>query len=149
MGLIAIAATATALFACGGEQAASARGTHTGLAVDATQAAALKPAKWTAYSKAAFAAAQAQGRTILVDVHADWCPTCKAQAPILDEIRRDARSANTIFFRVDFDKDKAFLKEHRIPRQSTVLLFKGKKEVERSIAETDRARLRAAFLRKA
>ena len=48
--------------------------------------------------------------------------------------------------RVDFDKQKAFLRAHRIPRQSTVLVFKGRKEIARSIAQTDRNRLRAVVL---
>ena len=101
---------------------------------------------WQAYDTAAFTAAQAAGKTIVVDVHADWCPTCRAQAPILDELRKERASDKVTFIRVDFDKDKAFLRTHRVPRQSTVLVFKGKREVARSIAETDRTRLRAVVL---
>ena len=95
------------------------------------------------YTPQNFAAAQASGKTIVVDVHANWCPTCKAQAPILASIAKDAKAKNVVFLRVDFDKDKSFLRAHRIPRQSTILVFKGKKEVGRSIAETNRARLRS------
>lgn len=101
---------------------------------------------WQAYDAAAFAAAQAAGKTIVVDVHADWCPTCRAQAPILDDLRKERASDKVAFVRVDFDSDKAFLRAHRVPRQSTVLVFKGKREVARSIAETDRTRLRAVVL---
>ena len=93
------------------------------------------------YDASSFAKAQAAGKSIVVDVHASWCPTCKAQAPILKSIARDGKAKDVVFIRVDFDKDKAFLREHRIPRQSTVLVFKGKQEVGRSIAETNRARL--------
>lgn len=95
------------------------------------------------YSARSFEAAQAAGKTIVVDVHADWCPTCKAQAPILSEIAKDSRAKGVVFVQVDFDKDKAFLRAHRIPRQSTILVFKGDREVGRSIAETDRTRLRS------
>lgn len=98
-------------------------------------------AGFSAYSPQKFAAAQESGKTIVVDVHADWCPTCKAQAPILRAIAQDERSAEVVFLRVDYDKDKAFLRDHRIPRQSTILVFKGKQEVGRSIAETNRQRL--------
>ncbi|QDH34361.1 thioredoxin family protein [Porphyrobacter sp. YT40] len=101
---------------------------------------------WQAYDASSFAAAQGAGKTIVVDVHADWCPTCRAQAPILDELRKERASDTVAFVRVDFDKDKAFLRAHRIPRQSTVLVFKGGKEVARSIAETDRGRLRQMVL---
>lgn len=101
---------------------------------------------WTQYSASSFAAAQNAGKTIVVDVHADWCPTCRAQQPILNELRKDKRLANAVFIRVDFDKDKAFLRTHRIPRQSTILVFKGKAETARSIAQTNRSALRKVVL---
>ncbi len=101
---------------------------------------------WTSYSASSFAAAQQQGKIIVVDVHADWCPTCRAQQPILDELRQDERFADAIFVRVNFDDDKAFLRAHRIPRQSTILVFEGREEKARSIAETNRERLRAMIL---
>ena len=101
---------------------------------------------WADYTPAAFAMAQQEGKTIVVDVYADWCPTCKAQAPILDELQSEAALADATFFKVDYDVHKDFLKDHRIPRQSTVLVFNGKEEAARSIAETDRERLRAVVL---
>lgn len=101
---------------------------------------------WQQYDAAKFAKAQKAGKTIIVDVHAVWCPTCKAQAPTLDALRKEEKLKSAVFFKVDFDKEKAFLKQHRIPRQSTVLVFKGKKETARSIAESRPRELRAAVL---
>lgn len=101
---------------------------------------------WQQYDAAKFAKAQKAGKTIIVDVHAVWCPTCRAQAPTLDALRKEAKLKSAVFFKVDFDKEKAFLKQHRIPRQSTVLVFKGKKETARSIAESRPRELRAAVL---
>lgn len=98
---------------------------------------------WMQYSPAEFTKSQSAGKTIIVDVHADWCPTCRAQAPILDTLRQDPRFKNAMFIRVDFDKDKAFLRQHRIARQSTILVFKGRKETARSVAETRAEKLRA------
>jgi thiol-disulfide isomerase/thioredoxin len=98
---------------------------------------------WPAYSSERFEEAQAAGETIIVDVAADWCPTCRAQAPILDELAAEDALEGVIFLRVDFDTEKAFLNAHRIPRQSTIVVFKGVSEVDRSIAETDRERLRS------
>ncbi len=104
---------------------------------------ALAATGWIDYSPEQFADAQAAGKTILVDVYADWCPTCKKQHPILEELKSDERMQDTLFVRVDFDVHKEFLKNHRIPRQSTILIFEGQKEIDRSIAETDRDRLRS------
>jgi thiol:disulfide interchange protein len=101
---------------------------------------------WQEYSPAAFAKAQEAGKTIIVDVHAVWCPTCKAQAPTLDALRQEAKLKDAVFFKVDFDKEKAFLRAHRIPRQSTVLVFRGKQETARSIAESRPRQLREAVM---
>lgn len=101
---------------------------------------------WQDYSPAAFARAQEAGKTIVVDVHAVWCPTCKAQAPTLDALRQEPRLKDAVFFKVDFDKQKDFLRAHRIPRQSTVLVFQGKRETARSIAESRPKQLREAVM---
>ena len=101
---------------------------------------------WTPYSPQSLAAAQKSGKTVVIDVHADWCPTCRAQQPTLNELRADKRLKDAIFMKVNFDTDKAFLRQNRIPRQSTIVVFKGRKEVARSIAETNRTKLRAIVL---
>jgi len=101
---------------------------------------------WTDYSQTAFEQAQADGRVILVDVYADWCPTCKVQKPLLDDIARDAALEDALLVRVDFDTEKDFLTTHRVPRQSTILVFVGAEEVSRSIAETNPERLRTAIV---
>jgi len=90
--------------------------------------------------------AQKKGKTIVVDVYADWCPTCRAQAPILEKLRTETQSSDVLYVKVNFDEEKAFLKAHRIPRQSTVLVFKGMDEIARSIAQTNRAALRSVVL---
>lgn len=101
---------------------------------------------WSQYDPAQFSRAQEAGKTIVVDVHATWCPTCRAQAPTLDSLLGEPRLKGVIFIKVDFDKEKTFLRQHKIPRQSTILVFKGKRETARSIAETRPDRLRAAIM---
>ena len=101
---------------------------------------------WQAYEASSFSMAQAKGKTIVADVYADWCPTCRAQGPILDELRKEKQSADVIFVKINFDDHKDFLRANGVVRQSTVLVFKGKTEVARSIAETNRARLRKFVL---
>ena len=98
------------------------------------------------YTSDGFAAAQQSGETILVDVTADWCPTCRAQKPILHELWTEESLGDVLFIHVDFDVHKDFLREHNVPRQSTILIFHGDAEIDRSVAETDRERLRAFVL---
>jgi thioredoxin 1 len=101
---------------------------------------------WTRYDAAEFMMAQKKGKTIVVDVYADWCPTCRAQAPILEELRTEKQSSNILFVKVNFDDEKDFLRANRIPRQSTVLVFKGMEEVARAVAQTNRTQLRGVVL---
>lgn len=98
---------------------------------------------WTAYSPETLAKAQAENKAILVHVWASWCITCKAQQPTLDALNAETPSKDAVFMRVDFDRHKDFLTTHKVPSQSTVVIFKGSKEVARSIAETDKTSLRA------
>ena len=53
------------------------------------------------YDAKSFAAAQAAGKPILVEIHATWCPTCKAQAPILSDLEKQDKFKNLMVFRVD------------------------------------------------
>ena len=87
-----------------------------------------------------FEAAQATGRTILIDVTAPWCPTCRQQRPILASIQKD--NPKLVVFEVDFDTAKDVLKRFRVAQQSTLIVFKGKSEVGRSTGDTDPARIR-------
>ncbi len=96
-------------------------------------------AAWAAgnpYDQAGFDAAQAAGKPILVEIHADWCPTCRAQEPIISELLQDPKNADLVVLRVDFDNQKDVVKRFRTQYQSTLILFKGDKEVSRSTGET-------------
>ncbi|MBN9014301.1 MAG: thiol reductase thioredoxin [Rhizobiales bacterium 62-47] len=89
----------------------------------------------------AFQASQAAGKSILVDVTAPWCPTCKQQRPIVQQIEKER--PDLVVFEVDFDSAKDVLKQFRVQYQSTLIVFKGSKEVARSTGETNPAPLRA------
>lgn len=79
---------------------------------------------------------QKEGKSILVVVHAPWCPTCRAQAPIINELLSENEFKEIIALRVDFDSQKDILKKLNVSKQSTLILFKGGKEVARSIGDT-------------
>lgn len=89
------------------------------------------------FDPAAFEAAQAQGRPILVDVYADWCPTCRAQAPIISNVLRAPQYAQLVVFKLNFDKQKTEWRRMGVRRQSTLIAFNGKRETGRVVAETD------------
>jgi thioredoxin 1 len=93
----------------------------------------------------AFKKAQAEGKTVLVDFHADWCPTCKAQAPVIDALLTDPKFKEIVVFKVNYDKETALKKELKVTGQSTLIVFKGAKEAGRSSGITDKAEISALF----
>ncbi|MDD5328947.1 MAG: thioredoxin family protein [Sulfuricella sp.] len=101
-----------------------------------------------AFDQAAFDALQQQGKPILVAIHADWCPTCKAQEPILSELLKTPELRGLTALRVDFDKQKDAVRAFKAQYQSTLIVFKGGKEVGRSTGDTRKDSI-AALLKKA
>jgi thioredoxin 1 len=94
------------------------------------------------YSVTAFKAAQKAGKPILVDVHADWCPTCRRQAPTIVEISRDPAFAKLVIFKIDFDKQVAEREALNARKQSTLIVYKGSIEKGRATGIVDRADIR-------
>jgi thioredoxin 1 len=95
------------------------------------------------FSADAFKAAQAAGQPILIEIHADWCPTCKAQMPILDKLTAAPKFKDLKIFRVDFDAMKPEVKAFGAQMQSTLIVFKGVAEQARSVGDTKEASIAA------
>jgi thiol-disulfide isomerase/thioredoxin len=95
------------------------------------------------FSSERLASLQASGDTVLVDVFATWCPTCKRQGAILDELMAEPAFADIAGLKLDWDTDRGIARELGAPRQSTLILFRGGERIGLSVAETDPKRLRA------
>jgi thiol-disulfide isomerase/thioredoxin len=100
------------------------------------------------FKQETFEAAQKAGKPILVWIHASWCPTCAAQAPILAGLENQPRLKDLTVFQVDFDSQKAAVKHFGAQIQATLITYKGTTETGRLVAETD-PRALAALLDKA
>jgi thiol-disulfide isomerase/thioredoxin len=98
---------------------------------------AAKAAERRTFDKAAFDAAQRSGKRILVDISASWCPTCKAQKPIIDKLAERPSNKDLVIFSVDFDSQKSAVRQFRAQSQSTLIAFRGKTETARSVGDTD------------
>jgi thioredoxin 1 len=94
-----------------------------------------------------FAAAQKAGKPIFVAIDATWCPTCKAQKPMLSELMAEPKFKNLVFFVVDFDSQKDVVNFFGAQMQSTLIAFMGEHETGRSVGDTDRSSI-AALLNK-
>lgn len=90
----------------------------------------------TTFTQAGLDSLQKEGKSVLVEVHAPWCPTCRAQAPIVDALLKKKEFQSITVLRVDFDGQKDVLKTFNVSKQSTLIVFKGSKEVARSTGDT-------------
>ena len=96
------------------------------------------------FTKEAFAAATAEGKTTLVFFHAPWCPVCKAQEPkVLAHLNNDAK--DVVAFKVDYDTNKALRQEMNVAKQSTLILYRGAKELGRLSYKSDDASIDELF----
>ena len=93
-------------------------------------------AEWKPFTADEFAAAQAADKPILVDVFAAWCPVCRAQNPILVQLTRQPKYKNLVVFKIDFDTQGDALRALNVRAQSTLIVFKGDKELDRSAGDT-------------
>ncbi len=103
----------------------------------------LAAAGTVSFTQAAFEAAEKAGKPILIDVTAPWCPTCRAQAPVLQELASEPKFKGLQVFSVDFDSRKDVLRMFGVQRQSTLIVFRGATEVGRSVGDTDKASIEA------
>jgi thiol-disulfide isomerase/thioredoxin len=90
----------------------------------------------TPFDEKTFDRLNKEGKSILVSIHADWCPTCRAQEAVVSELLKTPEFQGITALRVDFDKQKEIVKKFRTQHQSTLIVFKGGKETGRSIGDT-------------
>lgn len=103
------------------------------LAVSASLAVAgeIKP-----YTPLAFNQLTHAGKPVVVEVSATWCPTCKAQKPIIEGLMKQPAYHDVTVLTVNFDSNEAALKKFKVGMQSTLVAFKGVSEVGRSVGDT-------------
>jgi len=99
------------------------------------------------YTQQEFDTLLAEGKTIVVHIHADWCGTCKAQDVQINAAINSPEFKDVVFFEVDYDSQRKHVKFFNGKLQSTIIIFKAGKEIDRTIAERDPSELQA-FLKK-
>ena len=81
------------------------------------------------------------GKPVVLDISAPWCPTCKAQKPIIDGLMKQPAYKDVTLLTIDFDSAKPTLRTFKVAMQSTLVAFKGEMEVGRSVGDTTPAGL--------
>jgi thioredoxin-like negative regulator of GroEL len=95
------------------------------------------------FDRAAFNAAQASGRPILVDVKAWWCPVCASQSSTIKKAITAAEYAKLIVFNVNFDKQKDVWKSFSVSKQGTLIGYHGTRQTGRLDFATDKIQINA------
>ena len=94
------------------------------------------------FTRTDFDMALRDGKTVVLDFHANWCPTCKKQEPLLNEITNMPGYEMVVALKADFDKEKDLKKEFRVTKQSTIIVFKKGQEVARKTGVTAKDELK-------
>ncbi|MDB5817934.1 MAG: thiol reductase thioredoxin [Rhizobacter sp.] len=93
------------------------------------------------YSQKEFDTLTHAGKPVVLDIRASWCPTCKAQQPIIDSLMKQPVYQDVTMLTIDFDSQKKTVHRYKVTMQSTLVAFKGDKEVGRSVGDTTPAGL--------
>jgi thiol-disulfide isomerase/thioredoxin len=105
------------------------------IAIAALLALSVNPAfaakQFAAYDKAKLETLIKSGATVVVHVHAEWCPVCRRQMSLLDELLVQPKFEKFQAVRVNYDVDRDFLAAHKVKRQANILVFKGGKDTRR------------------
>jgi len=89
------------------------------------------------FAAARLSAEQAAGSPILIHVTAPWCPTCRAQHPIVSQLVADPANRDLVVFEVDFDSQKDVLRRLNVRQQSTLIAYRGAEERGRAVGITN------------
>ncbi|MBS0418054.1 MAG: thioredoxin family protein [Proteobacteria bacterium] len=98
------------------------------------------------FTESQFEQAQKANQPILVDITASWCPTCAAQKPIIEHLTSEPQFDHLVVFRVDFDSQKDVVRRFHAISQSTLIVFKGRREAARSVGDTSEGSIEQLLL---
>ncbi|GAB4266798.1 MAG: hypothetical protein Kow0013_16150 [Pararhodobacter sp.] len=106
-------------------------------------------AQFIDYTPERLETAMANGERIILDFYAPWCGTCNRQQRVMEQLRaaNPAYDANLTLIHVDWDtyRHTDLVARHNVPRRSTIIAFKGARELARTVAGTSVAEIQALF----
>ena len=91
--------------------------------------------KETTFKKELFDKAQAEGKVVIVSSWIKYCTSCASQMKVLDKAKNDFDNMEYFAFDVT---NKEIAELFDVQYQTTLLIFKDKKLVYRSIGETSK-----------
>ena len=96
--------------------------------------------KQTTFDKNLFEKAQSNGKVVIVSSWIKYCSSCASQMKVLQKAKSDGELSDIKFDNIEYFSFDVTNKEisdlFDVQYQTTLLIFKGNKEVYRSIGET-------------
>ena len=111
------------------------------LAIEFMTHAALSISAEMPYEPVRFESMGNTGKPFAIVFHANWCPICRAQAPVLKELTPSPEFMGVTLFVANFDTEKVLERSLGITKQSTIVVFRDGKESARSTGDTQQAAL--------
>jgi thioredoxin 1 len=81
---------------------------------------------------------------VLVDFYGDYCPPCRALAPILDELAEEY-DGHIKFFKVNTEEQPSLAAEYHVSAVPTLLLFQQGQVADQVIGMKSKRDLKARF----
>jgi thioredoxin 1 len=100
------------------------------------------------FDAAAFKAARDSGKPVVLQVAATWCGPCQRMKRTVSELVEKPEFKDVTIFEADYDANKEELQKLHAYQVTTLILYRDKNEVQRTIGET-RAEAIEPLLRKA
>ena len=96
--------------------------------------------KMTTFDKALFEKAQSEGKVIVISSWIEYCGSCANQMKVLQTAKKEGELSDIKFDNIEYFSfdvtNKDIADSFNVLYQTTLLIFKGDKEVYRSIGET-------------
>ena len=95
--------------------------------------------KSTTFNSEIFQKAQLEGKTVVINSWNETCTTCKAQIKILDQAEKEF--SDVLFLSFEQTRYKDIAKLLNIDYWTTIVIYKGDKEIYRSIGQTNMSKI--------
>ena len=82
---------------------------------------------------------------VLVDFYADWCPPCRALAPVLDQFAQENVDRVKVV-KVDVDNNEELGEQYGVRTIPTLIAFRGGREVNRAVNPRNRSAIQALIV---
>ena len=98
--------------------------------------------KKTTFTNEIFNKAQSDGKTVVVSSWIKYCTSCASQMKALKDVEKDFN--NLVYLNFDV-REKEIAKQLNIQFQTTLVIYKGNKEVYRSLGELSKEKIYKAI----